>query len=334
MLYILHGEDDFSLHQALDTIKGNLGDREMVETNTTNLEVQHLTLAELRTKCDALPFLSPHRLVMVNGLLGRFEQKEGKPRSRRRKSGDGAGEWAELASYVKKMPATTVLVLIDAEVTAQNPLLQQLLPLAQVRAFALLKGNSLRAWIQQRVKGQGGSIKPTAVQLLADLIGGDLWAMDGEIQKLLLYSQGHPIEEEDVRKLVSHAQEVSIFALVDAVAEHRNEQAQLVLHRLLRDGMEPTHIMTMITRQYRLIAQAREMEPGLSRPQMQGKLGLKSPYALEKTLGQARSYDFAGVKRAYDKLLETDLAIKTGRYGDKLALELLVTELASPSVSS
>jgi DNA polymerase-3 subunit delta len=334
MLYILHGEDDFSLHQALDTIKDDLGDRDTVETNTTSLEAQHLTLSELRTKCDALPFLSSHRLVTVRGLLGRFEQKEGRPRPRRRKAGNGVGEWADLASYVKQMPATTVLVMIDAEVTAQNPLLQQLSPLGQVRAFARLKGNSLKAWIRQRVKDQGGSIDARAVYLLADLIGGDLWAMNGEIQKLLLYGQGRPIGEEDVRQLVSHAQEASIFALVDAVAEHRNEQAQLVLHRLLRDGMEPTHILTMITRQYRLIAQARELEPGLSRPQMQGKLGLKSPYALDKTLGQARLYDLAGVRQAYGKLLETDLAIKTGRYGDKLALELLVIELACPSASS
>ena len=334
MLYILHGEDDFSLHQALDTIKGDLGDREMVETNTTSLDAQQLTLAELRTKCDALPFLAPYRLIIIKGLLGRFEQKEGRPRSRRGKSGNGLGEWAELASYVKEMSTTTVLVLVDAQVKAQNPMLQQLLPLGEVRAFAMLKGNSLKAWIQQRVKEQGGSIKSPAVHLLADLIGGDLWAMNGEIQKLLLYGQGRPIGEEDVRQLVSHAQEASIFALVDAVAEHRNEQAQLVLHRLLRDGMEPTRILTMITRQYRLIAQARELEPGLSRPQMQGKLGLKSPYALDKTLGQARLYGFAGVKRAYDKLLDTDLAIKTGRYGDKLALELLVTELARPSRSS
>jgi DNA polymerase III delta subunit len=61
---------------------------------------------------------------------------------------------------------------------------------------------------------------------------------------------------------------------------------------------------------------------------MQERLGLTKSYALDRTLRQARLYDFAGVKGAYDKLLETDLAIKTGKYNDKLALELLVTELA------
>jgi DNA polymerase-3 subunit delta len=328
MLYILYGQDDFSLNQAVKEIKAGLGDWEMVATSTTNLEGQHLTLSELRNKCGAAPFLSPHRLVIVDGLLGRFEVKQGKPRSGKGKSGNGLGEWEGLDSYIKQMPETTVLVLVDEEVKGQNPLLKKLSPLAEVRTFPLLRGRDLKDWIRGRVKAEGGDITPQAVNLLAELIGGDLWAMNGEIQKLLLYSQERPIGEDDVRQLVSHIQEANIFALVDAVAEGRTELAQRILHRLYDEGVAPTYILVMITRQFRLIAQAGDLKKGLSRLQIQDRLGLKSSYSLDKTLSQAKLYDFEGVKRAYDKLLETDLAIKTGKYSDKLALELLVTELA------
>jgi DNA polymerase-3 subunit delta len=228
------------------------------------------------------------------------------------------------------MPETTVLMLVDGEVKGPNPLLKKLSPLAEVRTFPLLKSEALKAWIRRRVKKEGGNITPQAVNLLAELIGGDLWAMNGEIQKLLLYSQERPISEDDVRQLVSHVQEANIFALVDAVAEGRTELAQRTLHWLYDEGVAPTYILTMITRQFRLIAQAGDLGKGLSRLQIQDRLGLKSSYSLDKTLSQAKLYDFEGVKRAYDKLLETDLAIKTGKYSDKLALELLVTELACP----
>jgi DNA polymerase-3 subunit delta len=331
MLYILYGQDDFSLNQAVKEIKAGLGDWEMVATNTTNLESQHLTLSELRNKCGAAPFLSSHRLVIVDGLLGRFEVKQSRPRSGKGKSGNGLGEWEGLASYIGQMPETTVLMLVDEEVKAQNPLFKKLSPLAEVKTFPLLRGKDLKAWIRQRVKKEGGDITPQAVNLLAELIGGDLWAMDGEIQKLLLYSQARPISEDDVRQLVSHVQEANIFALVDAVAEGRTELAQRILHWLYDDGVAPIYILTMITRQFRLIAQARDLGKGLSRLQIQDRLGLKASYAVDKTLSQAKLYDFEGVKRAYDKLLETDLAIKTGKYSDKLALELLVTELACPN---
>jgi DNA polymerase-3 subunit delta len=328
MLYILYGQDDFSLNQAVKEIKTGLGDWEMVATNTTNLEGQHLTLSELRNKCGAAPFLSSHRLVIVDGLLGRFEVPQSRPRTGRGKSGNGLGEWEGLASYIKQMPETTVLMLVDEEVKGQNPLLKKLSQLAEVRTFPLLRGKDLKAWIRGRVKADGGDITPQAVNLLAELIGGDLWAMDGEIQKLLLYSQERPVSEDDVRQLVSHVQEANIFALVDAVAEGRTELAQRILHRLYDDGVAPIYILTMITRQFRLIAQAGDLGKGLSRLQIQDRLGLKSSYSLDKTLSQAKLYNFEGVKRAYDKLLETDLAIKTGKYSDKLALELLVTELA------
>jgi DNA polymerase-3 subunit delta len=329
MLYILYGQDDFSLSQALEKIKAGLGDRETVEINTSRLEGQHLTLSELRNKCGTVPFLASHRLVIVEGLLGRFEVKQqSKPRSGKGKSGNGLGEWEGLDSYVKQMPETTVLVLVDGEVKGNNALLKRLAPLAEVRALPLLKGEALKVWIRQRVKKQGGSIRPQAVNSLAELIGGDLWAMDGEIQKLLLYSQERPVSEDDVKQLVSCIQEANIFVLVDAVAEGRTELAQRILHRLYDEGVAPTYILTMITRQFRLIAQARDLKKGLSRPQIQDKLGSKSSYGLDKTLSQAKLYDFERVKRAYDRLLETDLAIKTGQYSDKLALELLVTELA------
>jgi len=328
MLYILCGQDDFSLNQAVEKIKAGLGDREMVATNTTSLEGKHLTLSDLRNKCGAAPFLSSHRLVIVDGLLERFEVKQSRPRSGKGKSGNGLAEWEGLASYIKQMPETTLLVLVDGEMKGHNPLLKKLSPLAEVRTFPLLRGRDLKAWIQQRVKEEGGDITPQAVNLLAELIGGDLWAMNGEIQKLLIYSRERPISEDDVGQLVSHVQEASIFALVDAVAEGRTELAQRILHRLYDEGMAPTYILVMITRQFRLIAQARDLGKGLSRLQIQDRLGLKSSYSLDKTLSQAKLYDFEGVKRAYDKLLETDLAIKTGKYSDKLALELLVTELA------
>lgn len=328
MFYILYGQDDFSLNQAVEKIKADLGDREMVATNTTSLEGRHLTLSELRNKCGAAPFLSSHRLVIVDGLLGRFEVKQSRPRSGRSKSGNGLGEWEGFPSYIEQIPETTVLMLLDGEVKGQNPLLKKLSPLAEVRTFPLLRGRDLKAWIQQRVREEGGDITPQAVNLLAELISGDLWAMNGEIQKLILYSQERPISEDDVRQLVSHVQEANIFALVDAVAEGRTELAQRILHRLYHDGVAPAYIMVMITRQFRLIAQAKDLKKGLSRLQIQDRLGLKSSYGLDKTLSQAKLYDFEGVKRAYDKLLETDLAIKTGKYSDKLALELLVTELA------
>ena len=333
MFYILHGQDDFSLHQSLEKIKGGLGDPEMLAVNTSSLDSPPLTLNELQNTCNAVPFLFSYRLVVVNGLLQNFEPRKDKSRAQKgtTKSKNKLGEWQGMASYIRQMPVTTVLILVDENISGKNPLLRELSPLAEVRTFPLLKDKGLTEWIKQRVNEGGGKITPKSVNLLAELIGGNLWAMDNEVQKLLLYSREHSIRENDIGLLVSHAQEANIFLLVDAILEGKNGIAQRILYRLYQHGDSSAHILAMITRQFRLIAQIKELESGLSRMQLQDRLGLKSMYILDKTLAQAKLYSIEAIKRAYDKLLETDLFIKTGKYSkynDQLALELLVAELA------
>jgi len=319
MFYILYGQDDFSLNQAVDRIKIDLGEPQMLAVSTARLDGQKLTLRELKENCGAVPFLSSYRLVIVDGLLGKFEPKPDKKRLSQRavgKSTSGLGEWGDLAPYIEQMPSTTVLILIDGKLGANNPLLGKLLPLARVEVFPLLRGKKLVDWVRQRVTEESASITPGAVDLLAEFIGGNLWAMNNEIMK----------DEGDVRRLVGYAHEVNVFALADAIVEGRIETAQKILHRFYQEGAPATYILAMITRQFRLIAQVRELSSKLSRRQIQGKLGLK-PFAVDRTLSQAKLYDLEHIKRAYDRLLETDLAIKTGKYNDQLALELLVAEL-------
>lgn len=329
MFYILYGEDDFSIYQALGEIKEGLGDAGTLAVNTVSLDGEHLTLNELRHNCNTVPFLAPYRLVVVKGLLKQFEPGKGELRSGGRavtKTDDKLKEWKDLASYTKQIAPTTVLVLIDGKLSKQNPLLKELSPLAELRVFSKLYGKRLAAWIQQWVTGKNGAITPGATDLLAQLIGGNLWAMSNEIDKLLLYAQGRSIEENDVRQLVSYAQEANIFALVDAVLERHPEIAHRILHRLYQEGASSAYVLVMITRQLRLIVQTKELSSRLSPSQIQAKLGLKS-YALDKTLAQAKSYDFDRIKQAYGRLLETDADIKTGRYNDRIALELLIAEL-------
>ena len=330
MLHILYGQDDFSLREAVGRIKGGLGAPEMVAANLTSLDGEHLTLKELEGNCNISPFLAPARLVVVTGLLGCFEPKLGRSQGGKRavtKVKVEGGEWQALDSYIQRMPPTTVLILVDGKLSRHNPLLVRLSPLAEVQVFPLLRGRDLRAWIQQRATKDGGSISPQAVGLLAELIGGDLWAMSGEINKLLLYAEGRTIDEEDVRRSVSHAQEAGVFALVDAVLEGRFQTAQRALHRLSREVALPTYILAMIARQLRLIAQVKGMSPGSSRKHIQETLGVASAYAMDKVLKQAKLYDLQRLAQTYRRLSETDLAIKTGKYSDRLALELLIAEL-------
>ena len=329
MLYILHGEDDFSLTKSLEEIKKGLGDPSLLAANTTVIEGQQLSLDQLKAVGDTVPFLAEKRLVIIQGLLGRFEPRA-KPRRQKKaaSSSEQNRQDKAFADYLSNLPESTVLVMIDGGIKSTNPLLKQLSVRAKVKAFPLLKGDKLLLWIEKEVARQGATMSPQAVDLLARLVGGNLWVMTNEINKLALFTSGRRIEVEDVKAIVSSAQEANVFALVDAVLEFKVGVAEGLLQQLLKHGAVPTYLLVMLSRQVRLLFRVKELRRlGKSRSDVQSKLGLTSDFVFRKAWEQADKYSLARLREVYHKLLEADLSIKTGRYDGELALNILIAEL-------
>jgi len=325
LLYILHGEDDFSINQYLGEIKRGLGDPSALATNTSTFEGQKLTLDELRGVCGTAPFLAEKRLVIIEGLLGRFEA-----RARQKKTGNRGGD--DVKSFAEAMgnvPESTVVVLTEGRIRSTNPLLKLLSSQAEVRAFPMLREAKLRQWIEREVSAQGAAISPQAAELLAKLVGGNLWVMSGEITKLTLFTGGRRIEAEDINKVVSSAQEANVFAMIDAILDFKVGVAERLLEQLMGRGASSAYLLAMLTRQVRLIVQAKEMRrQRKSDMEIQSQLGL-APFPLRKTLEQAQRYPIERLKQLYNKLLQTDLYIKRGKFEGGLALNLLVAELCA-----
>jgi len=329
LLYILTGDDDFSLARSLEEIKRGIGDQSLLMANTTSLDGRQVTVDQLRTVCETVPFLAEKRLVIIQGLLGRFEPQS-KPRRRKKTAPltDKDSEYKSFADCLSSVPDSTVLVLIDGRIKNNNPLLKQLSPKAKVRSFLVLKDDRLRQWIKNEVAEQGASISPEAVDLLAKLVGGNLWIMTSEINKLALFTAGRRIEVEDIKAIVSSAQETNVFAMVDAILDFKAGVGEQLLEQLLQIGASPAYLLVMLSRQIRMIVQARELRRlGKPEAEIQNRLGLTSEFAWRKTLEQAQRYPLERLREAYNKLLETDLAIKTGKYEGGLALNLLIAEL-------
>ena len=66
---------------------------------------------------------------------------------------------------------------------------------------------------------------------------------------------------------------------------------------------------------------------GVSLAKRREQLGVSPKYPIEKLVQQSAGYSMSRLVRLYEKLLETDTAIKTGKWKDELGLDLLVAEL-------
>ena len=329
MLYVLMGEDDFSRRQSLDKIKKGIGDPTTSVANTTELAGRQVTLEQLKTACETMPFLAERRLVIIEGLLERYE-RQGKPKPNKKKTHltDRQNERKSIADYLTRIPPFTTLVLMEGKLSNRNSLLKELTGKAEIKTFPMLRDNKLRQWIPGRVAEAGGSISVQAADLLAKFVGGNLWAMTNEIDKLVLFTNGRRIDEEDVRVVVSYTQEANVFAMVDAILGFKGGQAEELLAQLLQQGAAPAYLLVMLSRQTRILVRLKELKSkGKSRAEIQERLNMTSDFVFHKALEQANKYSFGRLKEAYHKILEADLSIKTGRYDGELALNILIAEL-------
>lgn len=327
MIHLLHGQDAYSMRAYLDTLRDAVGMPDVRDANITTLTAAEAVPDTLVNMCQAMPFLAERRLVIVEGLLASLA---GLGRGGRgRGGGQRATEWGErIATLAGMLPPTTDLVFVESQIRPNNPLLRDLSAVAEVREFTPLNPNDLRGWVQTRVMASGGSMTTQAVQLLVDLIGPDLWALSGEVEKLTLYAAGRAVDAEDVEELVVSAREVSVFAMVDAVLEGNRAVAMRSLTRLLEGDSTVTYLLAMLARQVRLMVLAKDLlAQQVPQAELGGRLGIASAYPLRKTLEMARRFSPQALERLHRGLLETDVSIKTGALQERLALEYLVAEV-------
>lgn len=329
MIYLLYGEDDLSRDEMADAIKDKVAQSGLGDVNVAKLDGSEVSFAELTATCSTVPFLAETRVVAVKGLLDKFEP--GDFRRRRSEPRDRSlGDWSGLAEFLPNMPPSTDLVFLDGRLSAGNPLLSAVRPLAEVHTFPLPSGRELQRWIQERARKHGIEIQPRAIATLADTIGRNVRVIDSELQKLALYAEGRSISHEDVSELVSYAREANIFAAVDAVIEARPGDAIRMMQKILDNGRPASYLITMVARQVRFLILAKDLKAGgLNQADIGRRLSI-SGYPLTKTLEQERRFTHERLVEIHRRLLDADISIKTGKSDEQSALEMLVADVALP----
>jgi DNA polymerase-3 subunit delta len=315
-VYLLFGDDELAIGQFISRLREKLGDASSISLNTRHFEGPSLDLSELAQAVQAVPFLARRRLVVI------------------RRAGacltGGPNKQHLFFEALEAVPPTTALVLVETSDSKAAASLQSWADehpdTAYVRTLSSPKGEAFVRWLIERCKAHGGQIEPPAAHLLAELLADDPLLGDQELCKLLDYvGRSRPIREEDVHQLTPYRGQSNVFAMVDALGEGDGPRALGLLHRLLEDE-SPRYAFSMITRQFRLLLQAREaLDDGRD---ISTVLSLH-PYVASKLTTQARQFTLPKLEAMYHLLLQTDLSIKSSLSDETVALDTLVASLSS-----
>ncbi len=199
-IYVLHGKDAFLREDARKRIiKQLLGDADP-QTCLATFD-DEATLADVLDELKTLPFLAPHRAVVIrdaDAFVSAYRQ--------------------QLEDYFENPSQTGTLIL---EVTAwpkTTKLAKKLSTVGKLIECDSPEGGKLVSWIRQTGKDRGKEVQAPAAELLAQWIGNDLATLDNEIEKLICYvGDRQSITPEDVAAIVAATAGPEAFAVVNAI---------------------------------------------------------------------------------------------------------------------
>ena len=311
MFLFFYGPNDYLIHRQVQKIKTRYKEKSGGDLNLTTLDGTELLLDEYVRQIQAVPLLAASRLVIIKDILKNKDKS--------------------VLDYIKKslekIPSSTVVVFVEAgEPDKRLGLFKTLNKPKISRYFSNLENSKTKKFILDEVKIRGGKIENSAVEALATAVGSDLWRLSNEIDKLICYSKDRAITTQDIKLQVAEFVEGNVFTLIDNLARGQKAEAFNQLESLIVTGEPPLRILSLVNYQYRTIAQVKEAQESTGGHTISKSTGL-SPFQIGKTQNLARRYSWNELALIYDKMLEIDVSIKTGKISGDAGLKELVLNI-------
>ena len=240
-----------------------------------------------------------------------------------------------LGRYLADPSESTVLIFVADELNGNRKLTKLLNKHATTVKFEKLSDADLVSWVRKNIADEGFQIDELGLKQLIELVGADLRRLTNEIQKLCAAALPAKVISFDlVDALVPNTNQLTNFALTDAIVSGRGNRALAVLKKVLDDGAEPVMLLGLIASNLRRLVMAKEMMGrGIDRREVANVLRMRYREQ-EDFLAAARRADRNELIKVFDRLRETDLAMKTslgggGDQGTRMQIEVLVCEIAA-----
>ena len=114
--------------------------------------------------------------------------------------------------------------------------------------------------------------------------------------------------------------------MINAVSEGKQKRALALYYDLLSLKEPPMRILYLITRQFNLLMQVKDMlEQGFSQDTIAQKLKIQS-FIVRNCARQARSFGLKELKTVVKDCVDMEEAVKSGMMNDTMGVELLIVK--------
>lgn len=309
-VYLLYGEEAYLRRQYRDRLKSAIiGDDTM---NYYYHEGKDVSVGEIIDLAETMPFFAERRLIVLEN-SGLF------------KSG---GE--EINDYLARQAPAAYFVFVETEVDKRSRLYKNVQSKGYAAEFAVQDEATLKRWILGMMKKEDKKISEASLNYLLEKTGTDMENIRRETEKLFCYCLNKDsVEIADIEEICTKRLSSHIFDMVGAIAEKRQKKALELYYELLSLKEPPMRILFLITRQFHLLMQVKELhKKGFSNKIIGEKVGLPG-FIAGKYVTQAAGFSKENLREAVESCIDAEESIKMGKMNDNMSVELLIIKYSA-----
>lgn len=320
-IYLLYGTEGFLINETKQLLLNHILNEEEMDFNFAAYDLEETPLEIAVEDAETFPFLGERKVIFLHNPIFLTAEKSKEKVEH---------NIAKLEAYIKEPAPYTVLVISAPyeKLDERKKITKELKRTAEVVEAKKLNEHELKNWVKDRAKTAGIEIETDAVEQLLALSGTNLFMLSSELEKLALYAANEKrIDAALVEKLVARSLEQNIFTLIEKVVQRKLEEALRIYFDLLKQNEEPIKILALLSNQFRLIYQVKELSRrGYGQQQIAGFLKTH-PFRVKLALGQAAQFTDEELANLMSLLAEADYQMKTGGMNKSLLIEMLLFKL-------
>lgn len=306
-VYLLFGSEDYLKKSYKNKlIQAIAGDDTM---NTGFYEGKNINVKSIIDMAETMPFLAEYRFIVIEN-TELFT-----------KSDD------DLVEYMKNIPESTIFLFVESDVDKRSRMYKAVKAAGYVCELGQQDEKSLSVWAARIIADAGKKITQKDMSYFLAKVGTDMEVLSTELEKLISYAYNKEIiGKEDIDDVCTTQLSVKIFDMIDAISEKNQEKTLNSYYDLLATKEPPLRILYMITRQFNLMLQAKDLSSrGMGREQVASVMGVQA-FIAGKSISQSRNFSIADLKKGLAESVETEEWIKSGKMEDKIGVEMLLVK--------
>lgn len=310
-VYLLFGEEAYLRQQYKQNLVKALNPDDDT-MNFSHYEGKGIEIKEIIDLCETMPFFADRRVILIEN-SGFFKNK-----------------CEELAEYLKALPDYVVLIFAETEVDKRAKTYKAVKSKGRAVEFVKQDEKTLMRWAAGILSREGRRITQRDMELLLTKTGTDMGNLRMELEKLITYTEGrNVVTAEDIEAICTTQTTNKIFDMVRAVTEKNQKRALELYYDLLTLREPPMRILFLLAKQFRQLLLTKQLAgEGASQTEIASRLGVPS-FVVRSIASCARSYSVEELQQAVKDFVDAEEAVKTGRLGDVLSVELLIIKYSS-----